>query len=136
MNNVMNHSSAVRVLLVEDSLPVRQRIRSLIEEFGPVEIVGETGTVADALALFREHQPDAVVLDLNLADGDGCGVLTEIKRTHPACVVIVLTNFVIPECRALCLKLGADYFFDKSREFERVPEMLVKLRYAVKDQSV
>ena len=39
-------SRPVRVLLVEDSLPVRERVRSLIEEFGPVEVVGETGTVA------------------------------------------------------------------------------------------
>ena len=78
----MDKPCAVRVLLVEDSLPVRQRIRSLIEEFGAVEIVGETGTVAGALALFDQHTPDAVVLDLNLTDGDGCAVLTEIKRTQ------------------------------------------------------
>ena len=121
-------ASAVRVLLVEDSLPVRQRIRSLIEESGPVVIVGEASTADAALALFREHEPDAVVLDLNLADGDGCAVLAEIKRARPGCVVMVLTNFVIAESRDLCRKLGADYFFDKSREFERVPEVLRQLR--------
>lgn len=118
----------VRVLLVEDSLPVRERIRSLIEESGRAEIVGEAGTVAGALARFHQHQPDAVVLDLNLAARDGCEVLMEIKRTRPACVVIVLTNFATPECRESCLKLGADHFFDKSREFERVTEVLAKLR--------
>ena len=119
---------AVRVLLVEDSLPVRSRIRSLIEEFGPVEIVGETGTTAGALALFHEHAPDAVVLDLNLAGDDGCAVLVEIKRTRPACVVIVLTSFATPECRHLCERLGADHFFNKFMEFERVPEVLAQLR--------
>lgn len=123
----MKNQTAVRVLLVEDSLPVRRRIRGLIEELSPVDIVGEAGTVAAALALFREHQPDAVVLDLNLADGDGIAVLTEIKRARRACVVIVQTNFVIPECREFCLKLGADHFFDKAREFERVPEVLKDL---------
>ncbi len=122
--------AALRVLLVDDSLPVRQRIRTLIEESVPVEIVGEAGTVAGALALFRIHQPDAVVLDLGLADGDGAGVLAEIKSIRHECVVIVLSNIAIPECREFCLRLGADHFFDKSREFERVPEVLMALRNA------
>ena len=121
-------SKAIRVLLVDDSLPVRQRIRTLIEESGPVEIVGEAGTVASALALFRAHQPDAVVLDLGLADGDGAGVLAEIKNIRPSCLVIVLSNIDIPECREFCLRLGADHFFDKAREFERVPEVLKVMR--------
>ncbi|MEQ2006922.1 MAG: PAS domain S-box protein, partial [Limisphaerales bacterium] len=94
----------------------------------PVVIVGEASTADGALALFREQEPDAVVLDLNLADGDGCAVLAEIKRARPACVVIVLTNFVIAESRAACLRLGADHFLEKSKEFERVPEVLKQLR--------
>ena len=107
---------------------MRSRIRSLIEEAGPVEIAGETGTVTGALALFRAHQPDAVVLDLSLTDGDGRTILHEIKRTHPACVVLVLTSFAGEEFRRFCLQAGADYFFDKAREFERVPEVLATLR--------
>ena len=113
----------LRILLVEDSLPVRRRIRSLIEEFLPAAILGEAGTVADALAYFRAQPLDAVVLDLNLADGDGCDVLCEIKRTRPTCVVLVLTNHDLPGMRELCLQEGADHYFIKSREFERVPEV-------------
>ncbi|MFN0079627.1 MAG: response regulator [Prosthecobacter sp.] len=132
MNTVNTHKSAgkpavLRVLLVEDSVPVRQRIRSLIEESCPVEIVGETGSASTALALFQVHQPHAVVLDLNLAEGDGVQVLATIKRSHPACVVVVLTNFDIPESRGQCVWLGADHFFHKSSEFERVPEVLAEL---------
>ena len=122
-----DNPQAVRVLLVEDSLPMRARIRSLIEESGSAEIIGETGSVTEALALLRAHPTDAVVLDLNLEDGDGCTVMIEIKRTRPACVVIVLTCFPDEEFRAFCLHSGADYFFDKSREFERVPEVLATL---------
>lgn len=120
----------VRVLLVEDSLPVRKRIHSLIEESGSAVIIGESGSVGGALALARQHRPEAVVLDLNLADGDGCEVLTDIKSILPGCVVIVLTSFASPECADFCLKLGADHFFDKAFEFERVPEVLETLRCA------
>ena len=109
---------------------MRRGIRRLIEEFDSAEVVGEAGTVATALSLFAEHRPAAVVLDLYLPDGNSFGVITEIKRSHPSCVVMVLTNFATPEGRAHCLELGVDYFFDKSMEFERVPEVLAGLRTA------
>ncbi|MEO6970559.1 MAG: response regulator transcription factor [Chthoniobacterales bacterium] len=120
-------TSNLRVLLIEDSMPVRGRIRSMIEEIGGMEIVGAASSVVEALALFIEHRPDAVVLDLYLKGGNAFAVLTEFKRSHPACVVIVLTNFATLETRQHCLKLGADYFFEKNQEFERVPEVLAEL---------
>jgi len=116
--------SAARVLLVEDSLPVRQRIRSMIEESGQGTIVGEAANAIAAVALFREHKPDAVVLDLHLTEGSGDVVLREIKQTTPDCTVIVLTNYAIPEYREICLSSGADYFLDKSMDYERVPGVL------------
>lgn len=117
-------------------MPVRERIRNLIEESGPARIVGEAATVVGALVCLRALQPDVVVLDLNLPDGDGCTVLAEIKRTRPECVVIVLTNFAIPESRDYCRQLGADHFFNKSSEFERVPEVLAKLCKKRTDQPM
>jgi DNA-binding NarL/FixJ family response regulator len=107
---------------------VRERVRSLIEESCAAEIVGEAATVAGALALFRDLRPETVVLDLHLADGLGFTVLEEVKRTHPACVVIVLTNFDLANCRACCRELGADFLFNKAKEFNRVPEVLAGLR--------
>jgi DNA-binding NarL/FixJ family response regulator len=118
---------AIRVLLVEDSIPVRNRIRSLIEEFCSVEVVGEVGSVAAANFLLHSNPVDAVVLDLHLWDGDGCAVLTMAKDTYPDCVVIVLTSFSEMADRMRCLNLGANYFFDKTKEFERVPEVLASL---------
>ena len=120
--------NSLRVLLVDDSRPVRERVRRLIEESGAAEIVGEAATVAGALALFRDLRPETVVLDLHLADGLGFTVLAEVKRTPPACVVIVLTNFDLANCRACCRELGADFLFNKAKDFNRVPEVLAGLR--------
>ena len=117
-----------RVALIEDSLPIRQRLKSLIEESGSAVVVGESSTVAGALDLVRTLAPGAVVLDLQLADGTGYAVLTEIKRSHPACVVIVMTNFARDEYRERCRALGADHFLEKSNEFEQVPVLLENLR--------
>lgn len=119
---------AVRVLLVDASAVVRQRVHSLIEESGSVEIVGEADTAAGALALFHQHLPDAVVMDMNMENGNGFKALQAMKSLRPACVVAVLTSMVTTDFREACLELGADHFFDKSREFELVPEVLAALR--------
>jgi len=129
-----NDESPLRVLLVEDSLPVRRRIRSLIEESGPVKIVGEAATTLRARELFHEHAPEVVVLDLQLEDGTSYAILKEIKQAQPACVVLVLTSFAILECREICRASGADFFFDKSKEFERVPEVLAELSVARREK--
>ena len=106
---------------------MRKRIRSLIEESCSVEVVGEVGSVAAAVFLLHSNPVDAVVLDLHLWDGDGGAVLTKAKTTYPSCVVIVLTSFSDATDRIRCLNLGADYFFDKTKEFERVPTVLANL---------
>ena len=106
---------------------VRNRMRTLIEA-GPFVVVGEAESVAHARLLFHHHAPDAVVLDLQLADGTGYQLLEEIKRSHPACVVMVLTNFAVPAYRERCMALGADHFLEKMTEFDRVLEVLSALR--------
>lgn len=116
-----------RVMLVEDSVPFRKLLRSLIEESGAAEVVSEVGSVAAAHFLLHVNPVEALVLDLHLWDGDGCAVLAEVKRTHPACVVMVLTGSSTPEHREHCLRLGADHFFDKTRDLARIPEVLAGL---------
>lgn len=118
----------LRVLLVENSLPIRCRVRSSIEENLPAEIVGEASTIVEALALFAAQQPDGVILDLYLPDGNAFGLITEFKRSYPAVVVIVLTAFSTPETEAHCRMLGADHFFEKTQDFERIPVVLAALQ--------
>ena len=117
-----------RVLLVEDSVPIRERLREMIEDMGQATVVGEADSVAHARALFGQHAPDAVVLDLQLTDGTSYQLLEEFKRSRPDCVVMVLTNFAVPAYRERCVALGADHFFEKSAEFECVVKVLSMLR--------
>jgi len=113
-----------RVLLVEDSLPIRQRLRSLVTESGLAQVVAEASSVKSALAEFERMAPDAVVLDLQLTDGTGYTVLEAIKRSRPSCRVIVMANFAEAESQQRCLEMGADHFLEKSTDFERVPALL------------
>jgi DNA-binding NarL/FixJ family response regulator len=117
-------ASSIKVLIVEDSPIVRERLAALITEVRNVAIVGQAGDGFQAQDLFRRHRPDAVVLDIQLPGINGMDLLEQFKREHPACVVMMLTTYAFKEFRQRCIALGADHFFDKSTEFERVPEVL------------
>lgn len=131
----MKTGRPIRVLIVDATPRLRDHIRVLIEESPGAEIVGEAGTSVEALASFRGTTPDVVVLDVDLPGGGGHAVLNVIKQTRPETVVIVLTMLRIAICRERCLALGADYYFDKSTEFERIPGVLSLLRRAATADS-
>jgi len=120
-------AKTVKVLVVEDSPIVRERLIALLAELSNVVIVGQAADGFSAQALFRQHRPDAVVLDIQLPGLNGMDLLAEFKREQPSCVVIVLTTYPFKEFRNRCAALGADHFLDKAMEFERVTEVLSTL---------
>lgn len=116
-----------RVLLVDDSDIVRYRVRESLSSLAGVEIVGEAVDVDSALRAMREQQPDIVVLDLLMPGGGGTRILEGMQREDGRPVVIVFTSLPYPEYRARCAELGADYFFDKTADHERLPELVGQL---------
>ena len=71
---------------------------------------------------------DIVILDLRLNRGTGFGVLRALVRARSSGPVIIFTNYDLPEYRRQALALGADYFLDKARDFERLPEIIETIR--------
>ena len=67
-------------LLVEDQAPVRHALRMQIELVLGYRVVGEAGTIADGVALAQWLQPDIVILDIGLPDGDGICALAPLRR--------------------------------------------------------
>jgi DNA-binding NarL/FixJ family response regulator len=121
----------MRVLVVDDSAAVRQRLLSWLGESTRIE-VREAVHPRDALARLRATAADLVLLDLHLGPvaGSRCGgplgldLIGRIKRALPRVLVVVLSNAASESHRRECLRLGADYFFDKSLEFERAIELI------------
>jgi DNA-binding NarL/FixJ family response regulator len=112
------------VFIVDDSPVVRDRLVQLIDEVPQVEVIGEADIAFEAIHSIRRLRPQVVVLDISMPGGSGLYVLETIKREHPAPQVIMLTNFTHEEYRQKCLRLGADHFFDKTTEFEKVLDIL------------
>ena len=118
-----------RVVIVEDSPIIRARLAETLSEIPNLEIIGQAESESDALALLGGGGWDAVVLDLQLKEGTGLGVLKKLKQGgRPSNTkVIVFTNYAFPQYRDRSLSLGADFFFDKAREFHRVRDVVADL---------
>jgi DNA-binding NarL/FixJ family response regulator len=121
-------NTPLRVLLIEDSPLIRERLAESLATPGRVEIIGQADSEQAAIGLLAAAPWDVMVLDLQLRHGTGLGVLRALTSRRPAnAKVIVLTNYAFPQYRAKSLALGADFFFDKAREYHRVREVLDSL---------
>jgi two-component system response regulator DevR len=82
-----------RVVLVDDHDVVRAGLRALMENEDDLDVVGEAGTVAEAIRRVGLVDPDIVVMDLRLPDGSGIDACREIKRRWPQTQVLILTSY-------------------------------------------
>ena len=86
-------TSPITVFLLDDHEVVRRGVRDLLEAEPDIEVVGEAGTAASALARIPALRPDVAVLDVKLPDGDGVSVCREIRSRMPEVNCLMLTSF-------------------------------------------
>ena len=115
-----------RVFIADDSLVVREHLVTMLDELPRIEIVGQAENVAEAINGIREFQPDVVILDIRMPGGSGIDVLQRVKQGEVTPIVIILTNYPYSGYRQKCLQAGADFFLDKSTEFDQIPELLAR----------
>jgi DNA-binding NarL/FixJ family response regulator len=114
------------VLLVEDSPWIAERLRELLQAEPGVELLGVIATEADAIRAVRETSVDIIILDLQLKQGTGFGVLEALGVARPK--VIVMTNYALPQYRRRAEEFGVEYFLNKAVDFELLPQILADLR--------
>ncbi len=117
-------STPLRVLLVEDTKLVAEQVCELIKGISSGADVTVVTSEHDALTAAIELGPDVAILDLSLKQGTGFGVLRALAKIVDKPVVVVLTNYALPKYREFALLLGADYFLDKAKDFEKLPPLL------------
>jgi two-component system, NarL family, response regulator DevR len=89
----MEPTNRIPVFLLDDHEVVREGVRQLLEASGEIEVVGEAGTVADALARIPAVRPAVCVLDVQLPDGTGVEVCREVRSNYPEIACLMLTSF-------------------------------------------
>jgi two-component system response regulator DevR len=95
------------VFLLDDHEVVRSGLRALLEGSGDIVVVGEAGTVAEALARIPATHPDVAILDVRLPDGSGIEVCREVRSASPQIACVMLTSYADDEALFAAVMAGA-----------------------------
>jgi DNA-binding NarL/FixJ family response regulator len=112
MSETQSTQRALRALIVDDHELVRHGLATVFEAHG-FEVVGQAGTVAEAVRIFEQATPDAVVTDLQLPDGTGLDIVRAIRRTHQDTGLVIVTMHSGDEQIFAAMEAGASAFVGK-----------------------
>ena len=110
----------IKVLVAEDNSIARKGLRILLASLPEVRIVAEATTIAEAVEAYNLHDPHVAILDIQMPGGTGLDVLRHIRSQSQDCLVIMNSGSVRNIYEAICREAGADYYFEKGRDHERI----------------
>ena len=122
----------MRIFIADDSELLRVRLVDMLSEIEGIEIIGQAQDSLDAIESIEKLNPHVVILDVRMPQGDGIKVLEAIKKNLQSPKVIIFTNYPYPQYRKRYMDAGADFFFDKSTEFEKLVDTV---KYLTNDCS-
>jgi len=110
----------INIAIIDDSDIIRQRIADKLSTMNGLEVIWQAEDLHDSYESLNKQKPDAVILHIQLPSVNGIEFLEHIKKLHKDIITIMLTNYPINQFRKKCSDAGADFFFDKSTEFDKV----------------
>jgi DNA-binding NarL/FixJ family response regulator len=115
----VSDKTPTRVMLVDDHDLVRHGLRTLIEATAEFEVVAEAASVADAIRRIGIHEPDVIVVDLDLPDGSGLEVCRGARRISPNSRTLILTGFADEHALEAARREGvAGFVLKRVHEFD------------------
>ncbi len=111
------------VLIVDDEPHIRKYIGLILRKLGSPTII-EAANGEEAITLYAQHQPDLVLLDVNMPIMDGLQALERISADHPDALVVMLTSLATRNVVERCLELGAINFVRKDTPKEAMAKVL------------
>ncbi len=123
-------SAVLKILTVEDSPLIVTRLEMIISTVDDVQFVGNATSMTDALILIEGQHPNVLFLDIRLGrreEKTGIDLLSVVSKKYPAITVVMLSNLSGEKYRTLCEREGANFFLDKSQDFNKIPETLIQI---------
>lgn len=118
----------IKVFLVDDSIPVRERVAQMLRE-SDLDVVGQAAAPKAAIEGILATEPQIVVLDIQLQGGTGLDVLRAVRLAAPHIVFVVLSNNSGPAYRKLYRIEGAVRFLDKNAEFDQLVQTIFQVSH-------
>lgn len=122
----------MRVIIADDSAFIRDRLQDVLQSFRQVEIVGVFNNGTETLKALQTLNPDLAIVDIKMPGMSGLEVLKRIRNEGNLLRFIILTFHATDDYRQLAMEEGADYFFSKVDDFEKVEEVIKEM---VKENS-
>ena len=116
----------VKVMIVDDSLIIRQAIHKYLKDFN-IEVVGTAENGKEALEIFKKTDPDVVTLDITMPELDGLTVLQEMLTINKSVKVMVVTALSDKATGLKAIKLGAKSFLPKPFTPEKLKDSFARL---------
>ncbi|MEP6695144.1 MAG: response regulator transcription factor [Chloroflexota bacterium] len=113
-------AKTTRVLLCDDHEVVREGLRTLLSRHAQMTVVGEAGTVKEAIEAAAKAKPDVVIMDVRLPDGSGVEACREIREARPETRVIMLTSYADDEALFASIVAGASGYLLKQTRGQAV----------------
>lgn len=117
----------MKVLLADDSILITGRLTQLLNGVAQLEIVGTVNNGTDALEALRVLKPDLAIVDIQMPGLSGLDVIREIRKVDKQVKFIVFTLFSSELYRQMALQLGADYYFSKVTDFNKILPVVTEL---------
>jgi len=117
----------MKIVIVDDSDLLRCRIIELIKDLQGVEVVGEAKNGIEAVKIIEEKKPDFILLDLNMPELNGFGVMKMLKDNNNKTKICIFTHYSYPQYKEKSFEAGADYFFDKGQDFQEIKNLISQL---------
>jgi DNA-binding NarL/FixJ family response regulator len=116
----------MEIYIVEDSPLIFSRLSDMLDSLPGVIVLGHAAGADDAVREIVRWKPDLVVLDLELDQGNGFDVLRAVKAQAPQTDVYMFTNYIAEPIREQAKQLGASRFFDKTKDFEKLRDLIAQ----------
>ena len=116
------------LLIIDSSFFIVERLIDMLKEVKTIEKIFTANNYNTALEVLKKENTDIVLLDIQLPEKNGIDLLKHIVYHFPATKVIVLSNLMSNYYQKLCKKAGAYYFIDKSKDFDKIPEVILSIQ--------
>jgi DNA-binding NarL/FixJ family response regulator len=110
----------IRVLIVDDHRLVAEGLASVFSQTEDISVAGIAGTAGEAIEMARLHEPDVVLMDYGLPDGNGAETAAHLRKERPETMVVMVTSFVDDAILLAAIEAGCCGYITKDRSSDEV----------------